>query len=159
MAFSPTVLCNNILKRSFSENIPVTPMKLQKLLYFVSCEYLKCTNTPLLSESFEVWQYGPVLPSVYNEFKSFRSSPITTFAKDANGGSFAYQEDTAPNLKNALDAVWSCFKERTGVQLSRITHEDGSGWSNAFQNRENTISEERMKADTTYEKYMSNSKS
>ena len=110
MAFSSTVICNNVLKRAKSENIKVTPMKLQKLLYFVSCEYVKATGTELLSEHFEVWQFGPVLPSVYNEFKSFHSSPITTFAKDANGESFLYDENNAPNLKRSMDLIWNAFK-------------------------------------------------
>lgn len=39
MPMSATVVCNNILKRAFSESVAVSPMKLQKLLYFVSCEY------------------------------------------------------------------------------------------------------------------------
>jgi len=75
MPMSASVVCNNILTRAFQENIPVSPMKLQKLMYFVSCEYVKATGKDLLSENFGVWQYGPVLPSLYDEFKSFTISP------------------------------------------------------------------------------------
>ena len=44
MPMSASVVCNNILTRAFQENIPVSPMKLQKLMYFVSCEYVKATG-------------------------------------------------------------------------------------------------------------------
>lgn len=57
MRMSATTVCNNILQRSLSENIPVTPMKLQRLLYFVACAYQKRTGSPLLAEQFEVWKY------------------------------------------------------------------------------------------------------
>lgn len=153
MALSSTVLCNNILKRAFDENIPVTPMKLQKLLYFVSCEYLHRTGNDLLSENFGVWQYGPVLPSVYDEFKSFRSNPITKFAKDANGDSYMYRENSSV-LGSVIDSIWNSFKHRNGIELSKITHKDGSGWSTAFQDHRPTISRDDMGNDETYREFM-----
>lgn len=156
MALSPTIVCNNILRRAFDEKISVTPMKLQKLLYFVSCEYIKATGTELLTEEFCVWQYGPVLPSVYDEFKSFHGNPITAYAKDANGNSFAYNEDTSPQLKNAISTVWAAFKHKTGMYLSQITHEDNSGWSSAFNLHHTKISKDEMKADDSYRKHMCN---
>ncbi len=154
MALSPTIVCNNILKRAFDQNVPVTPMKLQKLLYFASCEYVKNTGNELLSEDFCVWQYGPVLPTVYAEFKSFHSTKITKYAKNADGNSFAYDESTAPNLKRALDQVWESFKGKTGIELSEITHEDGSGWSSAYSKQQIKISKDEMKNDESYRKYM-----
>lgn len=154
MSMSPTVVCNNILRRAFNENIPVSPMKLQKLMYFVSCEYLKATDSDLLSENFGVWQYGPVLPTVYDEFKSFGSSSITKYAKDASGNSFAIDESTAPHLKSAIDRVWSTFKNFDGISLSQITHKDGSGWSKAFSDHHSKVSTEDMKADCTYGEYL-----
>lgn len=154
MALVPTTLSNNILQRAFNENIAVTPMKLQKILYFVSCEYVKTTDCELLSEDFCVWQYGPVLPSVYNEFRSFHGNRITEYAKDANGDSFVYNESTSPNLKAAIDRVWLFFKHRSGPELSRITHEDGSGWSCAFEKGHLKITKEEMKADDSYQRYM-----
>ena len=152
MALSPTVFCNNILQRAFAENISVSPMKLQKLMYFVSCEYAKDLGTDLLSENFAVWQYGPVLPTVYNEFKSFGRNPITSYAKDATGESYAYTEIDC--LREIIDKVWNSFKYKNGIELSNITHEDGSGWSVAFAGRRPTITTQEMRADNTYDKYM-----
>lgn len=68
---SVQAFANTVLKKSFEELIQVSPMKLQKLLYFIYADYLKKTKEPLLSEKFQVWQYGPVLSSAYYEFKSW----------------------------------------------------------------------------------------
>lgn len=149
-----TILSNNILQRGFMENISITPMKLQKILYFISCEYVKATDCDLLSENFCVWQYGPVLPSVYDEFKSFHGNKITEYAKDANGESFVYNESTSPNLRAAIDIIWTFFKRKSGTELSQITHEDGSGWTSAFEQHRQIITKEEMKSDVTYRKYM-----
>ena len=139
MPMSATVVCNNILKRAFSESVAVSPMKLQKLLYFVSCEYVK---------------YGPVLPTVYDEFKSFKSTPINKYATDANGIAYAIDEDSAPNLKTAIVRIWNSFKFFDGVTLSKITHKDGSGWSNAFCQHRSKITTEDMRSDNTYGEYL-----
>ena len=154
MPMSATVVCNNVLRRAYEEHIPVSPMKLQKLLYFIGCEYVKVTGVDLFSEDFGVWQYGPVLPTVYDEFKDFRSNPITKYATDANGVAYCIDEARAPNLKTAIDRVWNSFKQYDGVTLSRITHKDNSGWSNAFCDKRFEISTEDMRSDNTYGEYM-----
>ncbi len=153
MTLSPTILCNNILVRAFQSNTPVTPMKLQKLMYFIACEYAKETDSDLFSEDFEVWQYGPVLPTVYSEFKTFRNMPITDYAKDAKGTAYAVDEASAPTLKTIIDRVWDNLKTHDGVYLSKITHKDGSGWSRAYGEGRSEITKEDMKADDTYGTY------
>ena len=67
---------NSILQRGFKENIDITPMKLQKLIYLVYKRYYQETGKALFSERFEVWKYGPVLTSVYDEFKKYKSNAI-----------------------------------------------------------------------------------
>lgn len=154
MPMSGTVVCNNILRRAFKEGVSVSPMKLQKLLYFVGCEYVKNTGADLFTEDFGVWQYGPVLPTVYDEFKSFKSSPITKYATDANGVAYAIDENDAPNLKSAIDRIWQNFKGFDGVSLSRITHKDGSGWSTAFCQNRAKLTTDDMRLDNTYGEYL-----
>ena len=151
MSMPPTVVCNNILKRGFSEKEEISPMKLQKLMYFVACTYQKKAKTALFSEPFEVWQYGPVLRSVYDEFKAYGKKPITSYSKDAKGISYIVDESTSPLLKSSIDSIWSKFKDWDAIALSNITHQDGSGWSSAYDNSAKTISNKQMEDDTTYE--------
>ena len=148
MKASSTVLCNNILFRGNRDGVQITPMKLQKLMYFVCRDYTKRYGTSPISEQFEVWQYGPVLPSVYSEFKSFRSRPITEYAKDASGNIFMVSEPDTPDLAMTIDSVWRKYRSLSGVELSQITHKPESGWYRAFFDRRSYITEEDMNFDS-----------
>ena len=44
---NPLFVANNLLNLAFKEKSPVTPMKLQKLLYFIYRDYLQKTKESL----------------------------------------------------------------------------------------------------------------
>lgn len=102
---TPTTVANSILRRAFGTGEHVTPMKLQKLLFFVTCLYQRYTGRRLLTESFQPWQYGPVCRSVYDEFKGFGGKPINRYAQDALGKVTAVDESSSPSLRKALNLV------------------------------------------------------
>ncbi len=140
-------ICNTILLKSFEENINVTPMKLQKLLYFVYKDYLQRTGNQLFTERFETWQYGPVLSSVYAEFCSFRANRITKLAKNADGSAIFISDDGAPDIMRSINDVWNKYKGMNGIQLSNITHSEGSAWYKAFKNEKAFLDNEDIKGD------------
>ncbi len=144
-----TVLSNNILFRAKKDHIPVTPMKLQKLLYYVCVKYVQDTGTTPIAEPFLVWKYGPVAPSVYAEFKSYGSKPIKSYALDAKKQSNMVDEDANPILRGCLDYIWGRYKDLSGIELSKMTHQKGSGWYAAFQRDAEIITTEEMRNDTT----------
>lgn len=147
MRASPTVLCNNILLRGMNQGVKITPMKLQKLMYFICSEYAKKHGSSPISEQFEVWQYGPVLPSVYSEFKTFGANPISEFARDAQGAAYMVSERDNPELAQIIDYVWDKYRSTSGIELSRITHRPDSGWYQAFTSGRSYITEEDLKSD------------
>lgn len=124
-------LANSILKRAFSEGINVTPMKLQKLLYFIYRDYLQSTGEPLFGENFQVWKYGPVLSSIYDEFKSFHGNNINRFGRNAEGKVLVIKERVVPDVSASLNKVWSKYKGYDGITLSRMTHQPGTAWYKA----------------------------
>ena len=142
-------LCNNILYRGRQEGIRITPMKLQKLMYYVCRDYVRETGQMPISEEFEVWQYGPVLPSIYGEFKSFGAKPITAYAKDASGHSYKVNEKENPVLARVIDIVWAKYKRMSGIELSELTHQHGSAWFDAFLLGKEKISVRDMAYDTS----------
>lgn len=147
MRASATVLCNNILLRGLKDNVKITPMKLQKLMYFVCRDYTKQSGSSPISEQFEVWQYGPVLPSVYLEFKPFGANPIAAYARDASGNAYMVSERDNPDLARILDSVWMKYRHKTGIELSRITHKPESGWYRAYSQHRQYITEEDLRVD------------
>jgi len=139
---------NNILDRARRDDIrDVTPMKLQKLLYFLYASYLcKTGGSPLFSNRFEAWEFGPVNPAVYNSFSDFRGAPIDTYAME-NGGIYVIDEDNNPIFKESLDEVWEEFKNHSAAQLSRITHQQGTAWANAVDRGDKVLRDEEIRAD------------
>ena len=157
MAFPATRVSNNILHRAFQEKVDVSPMKLQKILFFLTAEYGKAfPDTPnredryLLNQQFQPWKFGPVLPSVYDEFKIFSSAPIKKYAKDADGRSTIIDESQNPVFKNVLDRVWLATRNIDAIRLSEISHAQGSAWWNSWMEYERYISEDAIIADDTY---------
>jgi uncharacterized phage-associated protein len=52
------------------ETVKITPLKLQKLLYFAQGIYLKTNDDPLFEDPIEAWDLGPVVPTLYRFFKA-----------------------------------------------------------------------------------------
>lgn len=132
---------NNLLYRAFDENIDITPMKLQKLLYLVYKQYYKTTNCPLFGERFEVWKYGPVVRSVYDEFKYKGANRIDTYAKEADGSVLVGNEDSSKSFRQALDFVWSRYKNYDGIRLSEMTHKKDTAWYKAAKQKQPFLSD------------------
>lgn len=148
---SPELVANSLLRRAFRDNIDVTPMKLQKLLFFVTCLYQRNTGRRLLTESFQPWRYGPVCRSVYDEFRGFGGKPITRYAQDAMGHVYAVNEESSPALHRALNLIWESMKGYSAVTLSRITHRDGGAWRHAVDGDDPFISNSAMADDHTFD--------
>lgn len=150
MAYSPTMIANNVLSRAFAERISVSPMKLQKILYFVASEYQKVTRRPLLEEPFLTWAYGPVLYSVFDEFRPFSKNSINRYARDAQGDALVIDENEDIALKEAIDRVWARTKGRSAVELSEITHLPDSAWDKAYQSDAPVLRGHDVGQDCTY---------
>jgi uncharacterized phage-associated protein len=49
----------------------ITPLKLQKLLYYCQGYSLGLYGEPLYEDAIEAWAHGPVIPGVYQKYKEF----------------------------------------------------------------------------------------
>lgn len=56
--------------------IPITNLKIQKLLYFLQGEFSRKQHSKLIADDFYAWQLGPVVPSVYSEYAIYSSAQI-----------------------------------------------------------------------------------
>ena len=69
---------NHILALAYENNLSVSNLQLQKVMYFAMRE--QKDNHELLSqmydEPFYVWRYGPVVPKIYRKFKIYGASSI-----------------------------------------------------------------------------------
>lgn len=150
MPYAPANVVNNILQRAFRDGVPVTPMKLQRILWFAAAEYAKATGEVLLTEQFEPWPYGPVVRSVDAKFEPFNGTPVDKYFKDAKAMAHTVNEKEAPQLAATLDAVWAAVKDLSPVMLARITHLPGSAWCDAVGRRRDRIDNDALAADISY---------
>ena len=142
---------NSILLRAFNENIDITPMKLQKLIYFTYQSYLRKTGMPLFEEKFETWKYGPVLPSIYHEFKKYGSNTIREYGKEYDRKTIlTVDEEQSPIFKSILDHIWDTCKTLDGIYLSSLTHKPESAWSKALSRESNYLSDEDIKSEVIH---------
>ena len=149
MLFDPLIVANNFIVLSKDEHIEVTPMKLQKLLYFLYRDYYQAYKSPLFAERFEVWKYGPVLSEVYNAFSKYRAEPITDFCASKAGKSLMVNLEKCPEFRDSLLRVWNRYKNYNGIELSQITHKEGSAWYKAWQRDGYFLTDEDIEADHT----------
>lgn len=69
-------------------NIGITNLKLQKLLYFVQRDYCSKRRVRLIKEGFYAWQLGLVVPEVYKEYEKYgefaipKQSNVVAFTKE-----------------------------------------------------------------------------
>lgn len=149
--YTSLLVANSILTRFFKEGITISPMKLQKMIYIVYKEYLTRENTLLFSEEFETWQYGPVVRTVYDEFKSFGSKHISKYATDALGKIYVCNEDTDITLKNILDRVFYRYRNTSAIELSKKTHNNkDSAWRKAAISGSPILHENDIKSEYSY---------
>ncbi|MDP4117655.1 MAG: DUF4065 domain-containing protein [Bacillota bacterium] len=142
------LISNTILQRAFQDNIPVTPMKLQKLIYLVYREYLKRTGNPLFSERFEAWKYGPVLSCVYNCFKHYCASPILNYYIGEEGKAKVYDLRGNSAFSQVINQIWDRYKDEGAIQLSSKTHQAGSAWDKANLKGELFLNDEDIKSES-----------
>mgnify|MGYP002616320479 CR=1 FL=1 len=127
---------NNLLQRGFAEKIDITPMKLQKLVYFIYRDYLQKTGKALFNERFETWKYGPVCPSIYKAFKQYGSNAIRDYVYEPGENCYlTVNENSSPIFKKIIDDVWNENKYYDGIYLSSLTHREGTAWKKAYDNQ------------------------
>jgi len=113
---------------------PVTPMKLQKLLYYIKAWGL-VSGDLYIPDKFKKWDYGPVNKAVYYHYKDYHNLPIPP------------SKDTKPEFSELehqfINFILDCYSPLNAISLSTMTHSEAP-WINTPQDA--TISEEKMKA-------------
>lgn len=147
MAYSPLAIANAFLARAMEEGVPITNMKLQKLLYFAQGHSLALRSKRLMDEFPEAWEYGPVYPTLWKEFRTAGASPIKRLAVGNEGAFWFLDEDKKPDpipapeseeVNKFLDAVWNAYKGKTAIQLSEMSHVPNGPWAKARDEKPNS---------------------
>lgn len=104
----------------------VSNLKLQKILYFIQAEFLISNGNPCFVDQIEAWDFGPVVPSVYHEYKEFGSSNIVNFV-DSGRPARITNRDAA-----LIDGIIDECSGYSASALVEITHNQRP-WVDAYQ--------------------------
>lgn len=146
MAHDAKAVANFFLELAEAEGKKLSPMKLQKLVYYAHGWHFGLVGEPLLDEEVQAWSFGPVIRSLYNEFRSFGADEITGRAmrlshQPGNRLSFSFHHPSLTDsdagdrdfVKKLLNRVWEVYGGYSAVQLSNMTHATGTPWDKVSQ--------------------------
>lgn len=125
MKDSKTV-ANRFLELAEQAGDTLTPMQLLKLVYIAHGWMLGLNGRPLIRDEVQAWQYGPVIPRLYNAVRDFRSNPIV-------GRIGAPDEVLTAAEDDIVRQTYNVYGKYSGPALSRITHASGTPWSLTYR--------------------------
>lgn len=127
-----------ILKSSAKSSVgSVTPLKLQKLLYYAQAWSLVFRGEVLFCEDLEAWVHGPVVPSIYRRYKQYSYNIIP-------------KQNLIDELKEeeveVLNIVLMNYGRKSAKFLEELTHSEypwlkarDGFWTNQSSNRKISV--------------------
>ena len=124
MGYEVKDIANKILFKATDEEAGdmICNMKLQKMLYYMQGFYLAYFDRPFFDEDIEAWTYGPVVPSVYRKYKSYKNRGIP-YAGDVI--SLGDEEN------GVFDEVYRVYSQYSAIGLMNLTHQE-EPWTSSY---------------------------
>ena len=149
--FTANEIADWILSRfNIESGDTVSPLKLQKLLYYCQAWHYTIFNEPLFDEGIQAWAHGPVVPSQYKRFANiprYANIDISTI------------ELNVPNLcinsEELLEEVMDIYGEHTAYYLEQLTHRERPWVETRGDLPEYAASDSVISLDLMYEYYNS----
>lgn len=95
----------------------VSPLKLQKLLFYSQVWYFVKNKNLLFRDNIESWVLGPVVYNVWSNFRYIRRGDIINPDRH---NSIEFPSD----IKDHLEEIWSIYGSFTGLELVDLTHKE-----------------------------------
>jgi uncharacterized phage-associated protein len=104
-----------------------TNLEINKILYVAHMASLgrSAGNIPLVSENFQAWDYGPVLPTVYQKLKIFGNSAVHNIFQ-------IYPSITSTQDSQIIEESVKMLEGKTAGELVAITHWKDGAWAKHY---------------------------
>ncbi len=117
-------IANWFVRRARQDKIPLSIMKLIKLVYIAHGWCLATLDRSLIMDEIQAWDYGPVIPDIYYTFRTKDLYAMSEFQMK--------ERDLEPIIEQLLGEVWELYKNKTALQLSDLTHIVGGPWDRIY---------------------------
>jgi len=124
MAISPQAAAQRLCEAA---DWKLTQLSVHKGLYLAHMTYLgKTAGCPLVSEEFQAWDYGPVLPSLYHDLKMFGRKPVknVSWSSATAGGEREIE---------VLDSIGNQIRNIPSSALVHFTHDPNGAWAKHYR--------------------------
>lgn len=137
----------NICRYIINYSDGVSNLKLQKLLYFTQAYFLITKGEPCFYDDIEAWDFGPVIPKAYCEYKQFGCGDIPSIKSfiqiDENNiwdsKRILYNDSVIEkDDKKRINAVVDLFADYSATNLVELTHKQAP-WTNAYAPHMNNV--------------------
>ena len=114
----------------------LTNLELHKILYLCHVMYLGRNNEPLFGEHFEAWDYGPVLPLLYNKVRCFGADRII----DIFGVPILDVKNKEEKKAYGIIKEFGIYlADYTPRDLVNLTHRPGGAWDKNYKEGERDV--------------------
>ncbi len=100
-------------------------LQIHKILYLSHMFFMGRTGNPMISEAFEAWDMGPVLPSLYRQVKFFGSDKIVDVFTECDVLSEGKEYDVIKEISKHLSG-------KTPGQLVHLSHRPEGAWAKHY---------------------------
>lgn len=121
MIYDARQIANWFVTRAKQDGRTLSIMSLLKLTYIAHGWHLETQGAPLFPNKIEAWQYGPVIPDVYNDF---RKQGVAVRSTVSSVPQCAFD----PEDEALLDQVWQIYGGLPAFRLSDMTHVTNGPW-------------------------------
>lgn len=115
----------------------LTHLKMQKLCAYAQGISIALLDRPLFEEELEAWKHGPVVPSLYEEFKKNGRRPIPAKKISEHSARKPFDDEQ----KFVLELAKEYYGSKSATVLRGMSHEDFPG----FFRSKRPISKENIK--------------
>lgn len=138
--YSALEVARHIINYANSSDQLLSNLKLQKLLYFVQAEFLTSQGRTCFTDDIEAWNFGPVVPAVFREFKifgSFHIPPVKHYYVEDESQPYNFRRvvfydiEITDEDKTVIDEVVDYFADCSSVELTDLTQKQ-LPWQNAY---------------------------
>ncbi|MFE4115795.1 Panacea domain-containing protein [Priestia sp. YIM B13448] len=134
----------NYLLSLSTPNTPraITPLKLQKLVYYSQGWHMALNNgEPLFDDDILAWEHGPVVSELYFDYKHY--GYLTINPQPFSNITTKNKKIFSNKQLEILKAVWDSYGEYDGKYLEELTHQE-EPWLTT--NRNEIIKKQKIKS-------------
>lgn len=136
MIYKVLDVSRHVINYSNEKEYGISNLKLQKILYFIQAFFLVSTSEQCFEEKIEAWDFRPIVPEAYREYKQFGSGDIPSISYIIDFNNEDIWESKAIKYKDniilkpdkqRMESVVDKFADYSATDLVSIIHAQTPG--------------------------------